>query len=65
MNNSIWIREARLRKLNGAWCEWELMQPHQTTTAYGSKPPIKTADPNVFQRRAVEYKRVEPETLND
>lgn len=61
MSDSIWIQEARRRNPNDPWGEWELVKSHQTTTAYGSKPSIKTHDPSAYQLRAVEYKRVEPE----
>jgi hypothetical protein len=63
MSHSIWIQEARRRNPNDPWGEWEQIKPHQTTTAYGSKPSTKTSYPNTYQLRIVEYKRVEPEDV--
>jgi hypothetical protein len=60
MSQSIWIIEARRRNPNDPWGEWEEMQTGQTTTAYPSKPFTATNDESAYQRRAVEYRRVEP-----
>jgi hypothetical protein len=64
MSKSIWIIEARRRNPNDPWGPWEEMRTGQTTTAYPSKPFTATNDESAYQRRPVEYKRMEPEPPN-
>ena len=60
---SYWILEFRTRtRSNGKWSEWrKMVHPERPTTAWPKYPSEQVVYETYYQRRAVEYKRIEPE----
>ena len=62
MINSMWILEYRVReRKNGKWSDWQPMRSESSSqVTYCEYPETELADHDKYQRRAVEYRRVEP-----